>query len=845
MATKNLVPRIDNEGELGISTRRWKSINAASGYFNEFKANKLKNIAGNDLFQADVSDTITITYDESNNVYKLASTNSGGGVSSFFELSEIKTEASSVSASQILVYDATGDPSTEGFYTRSVTGDITVDSTGKMILDKSLFLSARNTPLAQLASSEVADSDRLLICDFDSTTESNSSLKYITKSDFLSGFTTTFIGLSDTENSWQNGNLVKAVVTGTNITFAPDANTYLTSVDFNEIATSNLPSEVVLDTALPDSTGIIKITVDGNDAKTMQSITDNSANWDSAYGWGDHSAANYVENDGTVHFSLSQDIQLNTSSGGPFTITNVPLPTEDNDIANKTYVDSVASGLSLLAEVRCATTVPIILAGLQTIDTTVILVENDRVLVKDQSDTIDNGIYVCAQGAWTRATDFASTHQASGSYTFIEEGSLNSKKGFVCTSNSANDTVGTHEITWAIFSSAGDFTSGSGLSLSNSGAFSLDLNQGLTDIALNDSDTAVVKSDDVIPIKDTSSSNSTNVVTIEKLLTDLTDNDTLEIHNALGLSKIRIKDEGVTLSKIKKISQHKILGNLDTTTTLGSVAEIDVARESDRISGQLNVSEWETPSDTKISTQSSIKNYVESRVSALENPPVKIGVPNDIKSTVYLGLNTQTGSMIGDVSDWIDKVYQLKLDHASFWEKDKIITVKLPRLIIGSQNGIFKNLLRGEVENHIDVDKFYLLFDWSDVDNISYWHDNKEFNTPEIFITHNLHCGIKDWSTFEKPGEENFSNYTEEQARDQLVIGSFSVIQDPADVDEFMYSGQSLTTNIRLPFRTFSDNQWLNTKALYECGLSLHRFNFDNSSIIKGWSLILKIKRIS
>ena len=137
------------------------------------------------------------------------------------------------------------------------------------------------------------------------------------------------------------------------------------------------------------------------------------------------------------------------------------------------------------------------------------------------------------------------------------------------------------------------------------------------------------------------------------------------------------------------------------------------------------------------------------------------------------------------------------------------------------------------------------MFDWSDVDNISYWHDNKEFNTPEIFITHNLHCGIKDWSTFEKPGEENFSNYTEEQARDQLVIGSFSVIQDPADVDEFMYSGQSLTTNIRLPFRTFSDNQWLNTKALYECGLSLHRFNFDNSSIIKGWSLILKIKRIS
>ena len=61
-----------------------------------------------------------------------------------------------------------------------------------------------------------------------------------------------------------------------------------------------------------------------------------------------------------------------------------------------------------------ATTANITLSGTQTIDT-VAVVANDRVLVKDQTDGTENGIYLVAAGAWTRVKDWnASGDLASG-----------------------------------------------------------------------------------------------------------------------------------------------------------------------------------------------------------------------------------------------------------------------------------------------------------------------------------------------------------------------------------------------------------------------------------------------
>ena len=75
MATKNLVPRTNNEGELGISTRKWKGINAVSGSFEEIQVKSLKDSAGQNLIEAGTN----VTIDYADNKIKINSTGGGGG----------------------------------------------------------------------------------------------------------------------------------------------------------------------------------------------------------------------------------------------------------------------------------------------------------------------------------------------------------------------------------------------------------------------------------------------------------------------------------------------------------------------------------------------------------------------------------------------------------------------------------------------------------------------------------------------------------------------------------------------------------------------------------------------
>ena len=128
-------------------------------------------------------------------------------------------------------------------------------------------------------------------------------------------------------------------------------------------------------------------------------------------------------------------------------------PSASTDIANKSYVDTVAQGLDTKASCLAATTVDITLSGAQTVDG-IALVAGDRCLVKNQSTAAENGIYVVATGAWARAADMSTWVQVPGAYTFIETGTTQADTGWVCTSN-AGGTLGTTAITWAQFSGAG------------------------------------------------------------------------------------------------------------------------------------------------------------------------------------------------------------------------------------------------------------------------------------------------------------------------------------------------------------------------------------------------------
>lgn len=144
-------------------------------------------------------------------------------------------------------------------------------------------------------------------------------------------------------------------------------------------------------------------------------------------------------------------------------ITNLAEPSADSDAATKYYVDAARSGLDIKASVRVATTAEITLSNTQTIDNIPLSID-DRVLVKNQSNAINNGIYLVKSGSWVRAADMNDPGEVSGgTFVFVEEGSVNSDTGFVVTSNGSL-TTGVDEIVWTLFSSSGTLIAGNGLS---------------------------------------------------------------------------------------------------------------------------------------------------------------------------------------------------------------------------------------------------------------------------------------------------------------------------------------------------------------------------------------------
>jgi hypothetical protein len=173
----------------------------------------------------------------------------------------------------------------------------------------------------------------------------------------------------------------------------------------------------------------------------------------------------------------STTIGATTPSSAAFTTATVSTaPVSGNDVVNKTYLDYFAAGLSWKQPVLCATTTDITLSGLQTIDG-ITVVAGDRVLVKSQSTTTQNGIYLASATAWSRAPDADTWNELISAITFIESGSTLKGTAWYCTAQPGG-TIGTTAVVWSNFSVAASYSAGTGLTLA-ANVFSI-TNTGVT-----------------------------------------------------------------------------------------------------------------------------------------------------------------------------------------------------------------------------------------------------------------------------------------------------------------------------------------------------------------------------
>lgn len=178
-------------------------------------------------------------------------------------------------------------------------------------------------------------------------------------------------------------------------------------------------------------------------------------------------------------------------SAATYKITGLGTPTASTDAATKQYVDDVAQGLHIHPSVVAATTANLTATysnGTSGVGATltnsgtlaafstdgVSPAQNDRILVKNQTTQLQNGIYTLttvgsASVAWvlTRATDMdQSVEVDGGDFVFVTGGTILDNTGWVQTE--VGVVVGTNSIIFTQFSGAGTYIAGNGLTLTGS-----------------------------------------------------------------------------------------------------------------------------------------------------------------------------------------------------------------------------------------------------------------------------------------------------------------------------------------------------------------------------------------
>ena len=237
----------------------------------------------------------------------------------------------------------------------------------------------------------------------------------------------------------------------------------------------------------------------------------------STYSKGDHTHGTPTHN-GAAHSSISiSDLAAATGtySFGANLVQSSATPVGSNDLTNKSYVDSMAQGLSYKSPVRVVATANGTLASAfengDSVDG-VTLATGDRILLAGQSTGSENGIYtVNASGAPTRATDADANGEIRvGTVVYVRSGTADNTGLWVCTATAADPWVaGTSSSTWSLYFGINTTVAGAGLT-ATSDVLAVGAGTGITvnadDVAIN---TAVVVRKYATDVGDNSSTSIT------------------------------------------------------------------------------------------------------------------------------------------------------------------------------------------------------------------------------------------------------------------------------------------------------------------------------------------------
>ena len=162
-------------------------------------------------------------------------------------------------------------------------------------------------------------------------------------------------------------------------------------------------------------------------------------------------------------------ISFNANGGS---LINLATPVNATDGVCKSYVDSIAAGLTYKNAVKALSNTNIAsMSGATTIDG-VAVGAGTRVLLIGQTTASQNGIWVVQSGAWTRPTDFATGASEAGAAVFVDAGgSTYGSQGWVCTASPGSDVVDTSNLTWTQYSGLGEVTTSYGLAKSGNTIF--------------------------------------------------------------------------------------------------------------------------------------------------------------------------------------------------------------------------------------------------------------------------------------------------------------------------------------------------------------------------------------